>query len=364
MVDTVNDWAEKDKAAKILETSPEFKALKAENKKLKDVAAKIKTSESIIVDAVKDIYKDPGFTIPKLTYMSKSKSKEVAVLHVTDWQIGKNNPTYNTKIAAERMNLLADKVIHITDLRRHTANINECVIFAGGDMVEGDEIFRNQSYEIDSPVMEQACKSVPNIFVNLVIKLLGTFKKIRIYCVRGNHGRVSSANAYKYTNFDIVAYHIAKHMLEAACLRNNINFADRIEFEIAEDKFWIATDIEGWSNLLIHGDEIQGQGGFAQFPLGSVVRKTFGWIEALDVPFDFLWMGHRHQHLLFSINNKTILSTGSPESGNEFAKEVLAVTGYPSQRLSFFNKEYGMISDNQIFLSEPGDRKPAKTRRY
>lgn len=355
---SVEDWAKDESAT----SENELKAIKAELRKAKDLLDKKDSAERTISKIVAEAYKGNEFKFPICNYKSTKKPEEVAVLHITDTQIGKRTATYNSEVAAKRLAILAEKTIRITELRRNVAKIDEAVLFIGGDIVEGEEIFKGQGFEIDSPLLTQACKTAPEILTNVALKLLETFNKVKIYCVRGNHGRVSSPNSYKYTNFDLVAYYVMKHMLEAAALKAGIDIKNRLEFNIADDKFWVYTEICGWGNILIHGDEISGSGGFAQFPLASVVRKLFGWAESIKEPFDFIWMGHRHTHLLFSVNNKTILSTGSPESDNEYAQEVLAVTGYPSQRLAFFNKEYGLISDNQIFLSEPGERVPAKYR--
>lgn len=363
MENELEKWTKKESIESFLKANPEYQALKSEVKRLKELGEKRYTWERVVKDAVKEAFVPPtDIRFPKPPTAQRPKEHlEVAVLHATDWQIGKESATYSSEIAAKRIDLLADKAIQITNMRRHAATIDEIHVYFGGDMVEGEEIFKGQGFEIDSNLLTQACKTAPTIMTNLIIKLFSSFKTVKVFAVQGNHGRVgSSGNAHKYTNWDLVSYHVSKHMIEATAAKLKFDLDSRFSYEIADDKFWIVDNVLGWGQLIVHGDQVSGSGGVGKFPLGSVASKIYGWAESIEAPWDVIWLGHRHVHLNFSINDKIILSTGSPESDNQYALEVLAAKGYPSQRLAFFNASHGLISDNQIFLCDEGVRKPAR----
>jgi hypothetical protein len=61
-----------------------------------------------------------------------------------------------------------------------------------------------------------------------------------------------------------------------------------------------------------------------------------------------------------TLNHRTFLANGTFESDNEYAQEALAATGWPCQRLAFFNETKGLIADHQIFLTD--DRMPTRDK--
>ena len=86
---------------------------------------------------------------------SRTKRGEVALLHSTDWQLGKKTLTYNTKECERLVKQSIDKTIKITEIQRTHHPVKECVLMLGGDIVENTTIFPSQPYEVDSDIMEQ-----------------------------------------------------------------------------------------------------------------------------------------------------------------------------------------------------------------
>ena len=107
-------------------------------------------------------------------------------------------------------------------------------------------------------------------------------------------------------------------------------------------------DIEGWGVLCVHGDQIRG--GFAGFPYYGTAKKAWGWIDAIPKPWTYLAFGHFHNFAMGTLNKRTFLANGTVESDNVYAQEQLAAMGSPCQRLSFFNRKYGLVADHQIWL--------------
>jgi hypothetical protein len=338
------------------------RALLSENASLRRRLRAQQGGEALIIQAVEQAYQDPpDLVIPSPEKQPRRKAEEIACLHVTDWQLGKLTESYSVAVAASRIKTLAQKTNHITDIRRSAARIDEIVVLVGGDMVEGENIFPHQAHELEQSVFEQAVKSAPAILSRLILSLLSNFKRARVYCVPGNHGSPPKRlGQHPKTNWDRVAYEVMRVALLGTADHPRSGLKGRLEIHVADD--WYAPfNIYDWGGILIHGSEVKG--GFAGFPWYGVGRKAWGWIDAINEPWEHLYLGHFHQHVSACLNRRIFYATGSPESDNAYAAQNLAAAGWPSQRLQFFDAEWGVIADHQILLTEPGERVPQKVRR-
>jgi hypothetical protein len=337
-----------------------IKLYKKENAKLRRDLIKKKSGEKLIVDTIEEQFKIlPDLRIPPLPKPSNKSDEEIAVLHISDTQIGKITDTYCTVVAEERLLKLIKTTIRITQTRRNAAKINEIRIYLGGDMVEGEEIFPHQAHEISESVYDQATRTAPEILGKCILLLAEHFPKVKVIAVPGNHGRNGSrgTRSHPKTNWDSVCYKTLQYCLMGPSWNPRKELKDRIEFDY-KDKWFFVDHIFDWGNLIVHGDQISG--GFAGFPWYGTAKKAWGWIDSIPQPWDYLWFGHFHTYAGPVVLNKRIfLANGTTESDNEFAQASLAAAGYPCQRLCFFNAEHGLISDNQIYLDK---RVPSKAR--
>ena len=113
--------------------------------------------------------------IPPKPAASRKRREEVALLHVTDTQIGKVTESYNVATADSRLMLLADKVRTIVEMRRTSSKVDELVLVLGGDMVEGENIFPGQQFEIEGGVFDHAVKYAPEILTRMTMRLMEFF---------------------------------------------------------------------------------------------------------------------------------------------------------------------------------------------
>lgn len=354
----VEEWA-KDQQR----DSDEIRVLKRENQKLNDKIRNLNSGTSLIIEAVKEAYREPpGLVAPRAPRRNRSKKpEEIAVLHMSDTHVGKTTETYNSQIARDRVNLLATKIVEITETRRSSAKIEELRIYMGGDMIEGENIFPGQAHELDQPVFDQAVKTTPSIFSNMIHFLLEHFAKIKVVCVSGNHGRGGSkySGIHHRTNWDLVCYEVTRLMVCGTEDRpTRIARDNRITFDIS-DTFYNLDRVFDWGSLIVHGHQIRG--GFAGFPFYGVGKKAWGWIDSVPHPWDYLWFGHFHTYAgPITLNHRTYMSNGTTESSNAYAQENMASAGFPCQRLCFFNDKHGLINDHQVFLTD--ERQPQMTR--
>jgi hypothetical protein len=315
----------------------------------------LRSNEWVIKEAVTTALEEMPrtFRIPTAAPVRKGKGEEVAILHLSDIQLGKITRTYNSTVADERVQMAMRKTIQITDMRRNNAMIRELHVYLGGDMVEGEDIFPHQAHLIDSPLFDQACINGPSIFTRAILTAMAHFEVVKVFCVYGNHGRNGGKHTRSHpkTNWDRVFYHTLRTTLLGTEAHPRKEMG-RLEF-FESDEFWLVDRVFAWGNLIVHGHQITG--GFAGFPWYGTAKKAWGWIDSIEEPWDNLYFGHFHTPAFATLGGRVFYANGTTESDNEFAKETLAACGVPSQRLQFMNADHGVISDDMLMLV---DRKP------
>ena len=321
--------------------------LKVAQREIKDLKRKLALNESgadIIIQTVREIFGEepPEYEVPPCAKQGKKDSSEIAVLHLSDLQIGKTTTSYDTAVAHERLRLVGQKAVEIIGLRQKIARVDELHLLLGGDLIEGERIFATQAHEIDTPLIRQACIDAPNAILSVIRSLLPMVPKIHVHSVRGNHGRDDHESS-PATNWDTVVGLVLEQMAKPC--------KGRVTFNIAIEDWKRTFTTYGWRHLLCHGHQIRGMLGFPWYGFG---KKTQGWYQTVE-PYDFVWTGHFHTAAAFVINNIMCLANGTTESDNAYAQEELAAGGHPCQRLAMFNESHGLIADMLLHL---GERRP------
>lgn len=334
------EWALSQKADKADPAA--IKLLKDENRALRARLSHAGGKAEILVEAVKEALADYEPPVVKPRKESKRRAEtEVAVLHLSDTQFGKVTKTYDSEIATKRVAEYIDRSLACIEAHRHYANVDEAVLMLGGDMIEGELIFPGQAHSIDQSVLEQAVETCPRAMADAVLRLASEVKRLRVVCVAGNHGRPASkhAGSHPKTNWDRVCYETARLMVgKQAGVTWNI-----------PDDFYAVTDVLGHGLLMVHGHQIRG--GFGGFPFYGVGKKLTGWIDSVDEDWTHLFFGHLHTYTQGSINGRFWFCNGTTESDNGYAREELAASGKPVQRLQFWNKRHGLVADRPIYLT-------------
>lgn len=266
----------------------------------------------------------------------KAITGETALWHMTDWQLGKSSISYNSEIARERVYKCIYKYYQLTEIMRSDHPVKDCTILFTGDMVENCNIFPKQVWEIDSTLYDQLF-NVSDLMTWVVRQALSIYETVQVVCEWGNHGRIGTkTDMYKASdNVDRMAYEITKRAVgDAPGLTN---------FQVSDQWFQHFT-IGNYSAVAIHGDEISSFGG--------ILRKANQWSTGVLPKFDDLYIGHFHQRMTLTLaNGGSVYMTGSTESDNLYAQEVVAAQGVPSQRLHFVNPDSGRVTfESSIWL--------------
>jgi hypothetical protein len=264
-----------------------------------------------------------------------SKTAEVALWHLTDWQGAKRTTSYDSIIMKKRVMSFAHKAVRITDIHRADHPVKNCTIMFGGDMIEGLFNFPSQVFEIDSTLFEQYV-NVSRLAVDVVRFALANYEKVEVVAEWGNHGRIGSKRdaVPRSDNFDRMCYELARQLLAG---EKRLTWHDSPE-DIQR------VEIGNYKALLIHGDEV-GRNGFAS--PGQIVQHANRWRSGA-YPWDFrdVYIGHYHTHAEWPMANGlgSVYQTGSTESDNRYAGVMLAASATPSQRLHFVDPQKGRVT--------------------
>lgn len=270
----------------------------------------------------------------------RKKRAEIALWHMTDWQGAKVTTSYNSEIMKERVAKFVTKALTITDIQRQDHPVNDCVIMFGGDMVEGLFNFPTQPFEIDATIFEQYV-TIGLLLVQVVTAALAYYEHVTVIAEWGNHGRIGSKrdNVPKADNIDRMSYELARQLLKH---EDRLTWQDCVE-DIQR------VEIGNYRALLMHGDEI-GRAGFAS-PAAWIAagnRWKAGSYRVDNQPWHFndIYLGHYHRNASEPMSDGAamIYWTGSTESDNRYARDSMAVTGTPSQRLHFIDPNAGRVT--------------------
>lgn len=271
--------------------------------------------------------------LPPKKDVRKGKA-EVALVHATDWQLGKRTVSYGIDTLEKRMDTFIDKVMELTLIQRAHHPVKDCTLMFGGDMVEGLGIFPGQEYEVEAHLYDQLFEAA-RIMQKMVLSFAGFFEKVHVVCEFGNHGRLGRKGDMPYgDNIDRMAYRIAA---------DRVAGQKNVTWQQSSDWYQLV-EIGNYRALLVHGDEIKSFGG--NTPAFGILRKVNQWSSGvLGGNWTDAYMGHFHTPMMLTkADGGRIWITGSPESGNEYAREFMAATGHPSQRLHFVDPVKGRVT--------------------
>lgn len=282
-------------------------------------------------------------------------TEEICVAMLSDVQLGKITVDYDSEVAILRVQRYASKIVALARIQNADHPVKRCRVQLIGDIVEGEGIFPHQAHEIDSGIYRQIGVNGPRLLSEFILTLLTFFDTVHITGVIGNHGNLKLAQGATdpESNMDRLLYRVVQLM-----------FRDepRVTWDIPDGvglRNWYAVDrVFDWGFLLAHGDQIRG--GFAGFPWYGTAKKAWGWIDAIEEPWDYLHFGHYHTPTMMTLNRRIARCNGSTESSNAYAQEQLGAVGFPTQWTGFVHPRYGVTSEYWVRLDD--GREPAKRR--
>lgn len=319
----------------------ESEDLRRINADLQNRLRRLRTEKEDLVRAVHDGAKDALLALGAIEPVDPPKPDkrkgrgEVALWHLTDWQGSKVTPSYNSQIMRERVLRFCDKAEKLTNIQRAAHPVKECVVAFGGDQVEGLFNFPSQPFEVDSSLFGQFA-SVARLEAYVVRRALTVYDRVTVVSEWGNHGRVGSKRAAvpRSDNVDRMVALLAQEIVG--------NDERLVSWSITDEDIQ-RIEVGNYRALLIHGDEI-GRGG--QVSINTVINHAKGWKSgAYDWDFEDIYAGHFHSHRDIELPwGGCYFQTGSPETDNRYARDSMASSSKPSQRLHFIDPVKGRVT--------------------
>lgn len=315
------------------------------NAQVKMRTQKAKTAD--LIEAVYQAAKDAALAfgkppaVPRPKADRRTKQAEIAMLMLSDWHFGKQTSSFNSVVAAERIVRLGEKVDQIAAIERADHPVQECHALIAGDFVENVAIFPGQPWEVDSSLFEQLF-AARYALAKLVRQLLATFQTVHVWEQTGNHGRLGRKGDHpREDNADAVAYQMARDMLGEYETSGRLVWHPRVDW-------YSVVEAGAYRALLVHGEQIKSFGG--NVPAYGILRKSNAWASGVLPSFRDVYMGHFHQAMVLQMANGTgrVFVNPSIESDSPFAKEFVAATGVPAQRLNFVDPEKGRVTAERV----------------
>jgi hypothetical protein len=325
----------------------EVEQLRQLNGKLQDRLKKSKAKTSELIAAVREGAQDAALTmgnppaVPKPKADRRKGKTEVALLHLSDLHFGKQTESFDSEIAAQRIERLIEKVILLTEIERADHPVRECHVMLGGDFVENVGIFPGQAFEVDSTLFSQIFAARNSVSAALR-KLASVFEVVTTWEEPGNHGRLGRKGDHpQEDSADLLTYRLARERV------SDLEDSGRIVWNETQGWHSIVT-IGNYPALLVHGDEIKSFGG--NIPAFGISRKVNAWSTGVVAPFTDCYMGHFHAPMMLPLahGRGRIFVNPSIESGSVYAQEFMASTGTPGQRLNFVEPEKGRVTSERL----------------
>lgn len=336
----------------------QIEALKGTNTKLLRRLEAARTSKKDLVEAVYRAALEAAEQmnvkpVPPPQASDKRKGDpETALLLMSDWQLAKRTPTYNTNVCAARVDAYVKKVVRLTEIQRADRPIRRAVVCLAGDLVEGEQIFPGQAFRVDASLFRQTMLDGPEILANALRHLLANFDEVVVYEVVGNHGRVGRrGDFHPETNADAILYQATRLMLgKEPRLKWEMNYRP------GERAWYKVFEIGRHNYFLFHGDQMRG-GGFAGIPVYGFIRAMTHWASGV-IPKQFRFSLCGHWHAMWSIPfaqthaglSRVLWIGGSTESDNEWLREELKAQTPPGQYLLFAHDRVGITSEHRVWL--------------
>lgn len=224
------------------------------------------------------------------------------MLLISDTHVGKKTETYSVNAFRRRMTRLKKEVSIALNKLKDVYVIEKFNIFLLGDILDGEGVYPAQGVDLEATVVESV-KVFLEKFDELVSEILSYGLKVNIYCVYGNHGRVSK---YAKSNWEEVLY----MMIQQKYSSDNVR--------VVQGGWYVRARIGNKYVMATHGDQIRM---YQNVPLYGVVQKAMRWQGSVG-RFDVLVLGHFHTTYMMSWNGILIFGNGTMMDGDDWTAKL------------------------------------------
>jgi predicted phosphodiesterase len=257
---------------------------------------------------------------------------DTLVIQITDTHAGKivknqeGEIIYNEEIFRVRINRLCEQILKLLDTNiSKGVPIIEVAILLTGDLANGEGIYLTQAYEQEIAPPAQVMLVI-NVLTKLIVSLLKRNLPVKVYGIRGNHGRTGK-DTNVASNWDIMIYMIldfwGKFVLKNSKFQITYTENESLKF-----------NIRGHGYLIRHIAPEQ-----VDSPAGRV--KINEWARRYNV--EGIVYGHYHHVGIFDCDSIRVFRGGSTVGGDSLSdsmakhsEPIQLIWGVNSSRVSTF----------------------------
>jgi len=310
-----------------------------------------KTSAPVVeIQPISAKAKAPGATKQHVTLVVQMSDLQLGTLMTSEEMGGLNE--HNWKVWRDKLTIWKTELIRLIDSYASRFIVDHVVIFMMGDMVEGQDIFAGQKWQIDRHVCDQAIDGA-NDTAGAMIELIGTFPnlKFRIFEVFGNHGREGRKGENPFScSWDKVYQRFTELQVSRVRLPNCTWHQNETWFQLV--------DIYGKVHLIVHGDRgIAGIWG-GRPTINSLEKGVVRYSQMTQQHIHFLHCGHFHQNWQVSFNRAQLLINGSWIGTSSFSAADLIAASPAVQMVYAIDPRVGLLRSEFIYLTRESVFKP------
>jgi len=343
---------------------------KAEQKQVryfKDKAHKIDLLGEYVTEAVKDL--EPMTVVyeqrPRQLVPTSSSENCTLWFEFSDLQLGTKMTLeemgglneHNWEIWRRKLEIWKTQAIEKIAAYDSQRRLDAVVLACLGDMVEGQDIFASQIWQIDRPVVDQATQGAEDTAAAFAeICLTFPHIKFKILEVFGNHGRIGKKGETPYANsMDKVYQRFLQLRLAAIREITNLTYFEN-------ESWFYFTQLYGWNHLLLHGDQGMSSLWSNRPTVNGLEKGITRYNQMLQGQVHFVHCGHFHNDWQLSMNMAQLLINGSFIGTSNFSASKMVASGPPVQVMHVFEPRVGLARTERIHLVDGDVRNPIKPK--
>lgn len=233
-------------------------------------------------------------------------------LQLSDWHIGDGYAYSLGKYDEDMLRMMVDDLIDKVArcVKDAPVKVRALNILFLGDLMHGDGIYPKQHLSLLYAAHRQVA-----VFTQIAGKLLRALAeivpKVRVFAVRGNHGRTGDkwSAIHPNSNWDMAGY---LWLQEAT--------KDVVEWRIAEDDEHLMVSISGLVMVLSHGDHVRISQRVPWYGVEDYMRATAEWFSSKPYTSRLIFIGHLHHAFTTQTDSAALYCNGALQGFTQFAK--------------------------------------------
>ena len=342
----------------------DFQELLSKNRALENENKKLKNFQDLFPKLVKEAIDTSKFTLsPEESWKNISvetkpllpDSREgdvTAMILLSDWHHGcqveasetDGLNTFSPQISRERFKIWEQKVEEILDNQNKIAKIKRLVVFAIGDIGDGESMRAEHNFHTGLNLLEQLIESSV-LFAQVLKRLTAKYDiEIIVLCAPGNHGRIGPFGQQHFlTNLDMFDYVMTKAMVSSK------ECSDKLKMFIYP-AWQKVIRLDGMNIFFTHGNYGISKT-FTGMNISAMAKAAYHQKSLRGINLDLMIAGHYHRPADFMIDNTRVIVNGGFTGLTQFEYNSLIQNKPPIQKVLMVNPEEGVTSVHDIMLA-------------